>query len=299
MRMQVAPHEGASRSSTSTPRSRIRSCSRTRSGRKRASISRSSFRRTIMPNARAGRIPSLRLGGIDFPMRARARARARWTRRLPPVRRRSRRRRRRGSPRAFRVTFADDGRFAVGRARSLRWPHERSGSTQVTTQQHAPVARLAVYAGSFDPMTLGHVDLIERAGALFGRRRRDRRSTRRAARSSRSTSAWRSSQSRGEGLPERQGRLVRRPAHRVLPAASARASSSAVSAPRPTSSTSSRSPTPTPTCTPRSTRSSCPTRTKHGFLSASLVREIASHGGDVSRYAPKAVCEALAKKFAG
>ena len=40
-----------------------------------------------------------------------------------------------------------------------------------------------------------------------------------------------------------------------------------------------------------------PTRTKHGFVSASLVREIASHGGDVSRYAPKVVVDALAKKF--
>ena len=29
------------------------------------------------------------------------------------------------------------------------------------------VARLAVYAGSFDPATLGHLDLIERASALF------------------------------------------------------------------------------------------------------------------------------------
>ena len=34
------------------------------------------------------------------------------------------------------------------------------------------------------------------------------------------------------------------------------------------------------------------------FVSASLVREIASHGGSVSRYAPKVVCEALVKKFA-
>ena len=34
------------------------------------------------------------------------------------------------------------------------------------------------------------------------------------------------------------------------------------------------------------------------FVSASLVREIASHGGGVSRYAPKVVCEALVKKFA-
>ena len=41
-----------------------------------------------------------------------------------------------------------------------------------------------------------------------------------------------------------------------------------------------------------------PTRTKHGFVSASLVREISSHGGDVSRYAPQVVCDALAKKFA-
>ena len=40
-----------------------------------------------------------------------------------------------------------------------------------------------------------------------------------------------------------------------------------------------------------------PTRTNYGFVSASLVREIASHGGDVSHYAPKAVCDALRTKF--
>lgn len=40
-----------------------------------------------------------------------------------------------------------------------------------------------------------------------------------------------------------------------------------------------------------------PTRTRHGFISASLVREISKHGGDVSRYAPPAVCEALAAKY--
>jgi pantetheine-phosphate adenylyltransferase len=40
-----------------------------------------------------------------------------------------------------------------------------------------------------------------------------------------------------------------------------------------------------------------PTRTNYGFVSASLVREIASHGGDVSHYAPKGVCEALKRKF--
>lgn len=41
-----------------------------------------------------------------------------------------------------------------------------------------------------------------------------------------------------------------------------------------------------------------PTRTNYGFISASLVREIASHNGDISRYAPPSVCEAMRSKFA-
>ncbi|MDX2051927.1 MAG: pantetheine-phosphate adenylyltransferase [Polyangiaceae bacterium] len=40
-----------------------------------------------------------------------------------------------------------------------------------------------------------------------------------------------------------------------------------------------------------------PTRTNYGFVSASLVREIARHGGDVSRLAPPEVCQALLQKF--
>jgi pantetheine-phosphate adenylyltransferase len=40
-----------------------------------------------------------------------------------------------------------------------------------------------------------------------------------------------------------------------------------------------------------------PTRTNYGFISASLVREIASHRGSVSRYAPDVVCRALKAKF--
>jgi pantetheine-phosphate adenylyltransferase len=40
-----------------------------------------------------------------------------------------------------------------------------------------------------------------------------------------------------------------------------------------------------------------PTRTNYGFISATLVREIASYGGDVSRYAPPVVCTALRRKF--
>lgn len=41
-----------------------------------------------------------------------------------------------------------------------------------------------------------------------------------------------------------------------------------------------------------------PTRTRHGFVSASLVREIARHHGDISRYVPEPVAVALRAKFA-
>ncbi len=41
-----------------------------------------------------------------------------------------------------------------------------------------------------------------------------------------------------------------------------------------------------------------PTRTRYTFVSASLVREIASHHGDVSHYVPPLVHEALTGKFA-
>jgi pantetheine-phosphate adenylyltransferase len=41
-----------------------------------------------------------------------------------------------------------------------------------------------------------------------------------------------------------------------------------------------------------------PTRVERGFLSSSLVREIASHGGDVTRYVPEPVAQALTRKFA-
>ncbi len=40
-----------------------------------------------------------------------------------------------------------------------------------------------------------------------------------------------------------------------------------------------------------------PTRANYGFISASLVREIARHGGDVTSYAPGEVCLALREKF--
>jgi pantetheine-phosphate adenylyltransferase len=42
-----------------------------------------------------------------------------------------------------------------------------------------------------------------------------------------------------------------------------------------------------------------PTSSHYSFITASLVREIASHGGDVSRYVPPNVLGALKAKFAG
>lgn len=41
-----------------------------------------------------------------------------------------------------------------------------------------------------------------------------------------------------------------------------------------------------------------PAKTGHQFVSASLVREVARHGRDVSRYAPAAVVAALQRKYA-
>jgi pantetheine-phosphate adenylyltransferase len=158
------------------------------------------------------------------------------------------------------------------------------------------VARLAVYAGSFDPPTLGHLDLIERASALFsdvlvaiGRH---------PTRSPLFTADERVALVRQvsshlsnvtveafDGLlvdlcKQRQARVIVRGLRAAtdfeyeLQIAHANAD-----------------------LEPNVDTIFLPTRTRNGFISASLVREIASHGGDVSRYAPASVCEALAVKF--
>lgn len=161
---------------------------------------------------------------------------------------------------------------------------------------HPAVARLAVYAGSFDPPTLGHMDLIERASALFsdvivGIGRHPTRSplftveerldlvTRASAHLSNvSVEAF-------DGLlihfcEAKKARVIVRGLRAAtdfeyeLQIAHANAD-----------------------LAPEVDTVFLPTRTKNGFISASLVREIASHHGDVSRYAPALVCEALEKKF--
>lgn len=158
-------------------------------------------------------------------------------------------------------------------------------------------ARIAVYAGSFDPATLGHLDLIERASALFEnvivaigvhptkhplfsadeRRELITKVTRHLPNVT--VDAFDGllihyCLAKGAGVIVR-GLRVTTDFEYELQIAHANADLG-----------------------PQVDTVFLPTRTKHGFVSASLVREIASHGGDVSRYAPKLVCEALAQKFA-
>ncbi len=158
------------------------------------------------------------------------------------------------------------------------------------------IARLAVYAGSFDPPTLGHLDLIERASAMFsdvivglGRHpTREPLFTVEERLDLVAKSARHLPNVRVEGFDgllidycKQVGALV---IVRGLRAATdfeyelqiAHANAD---------------------LNPAVDTIFLPTRTRNGFISASLVREIASHGGDVSRYAPPVVIEALKQKF--
>jgi pantetheine-phosphate adenylyltransferase len=155
---------------------------------------------------------------------------------------------------------------------------------------------LAVYAGSFDPVTLGHLDLIERSSRIFDEVivAIGRHPTKKAL----FTFNERMALLRGVTeafhnvrVESFDGLLIHfceqigaRVIVRGLRAATdfeyelqiAHANADMV---------------------PRVDTVFLPTRTNYGFVSASLVREIASHGGDATRYAPKLVCEALVKKF--
>jgi pantetheine-phosphate adenylyltransferase len=156
---------------------------------------------------------------------------------------------------------------------------------------------IAVYAGSFDPVTLGHVDLIERAGNLFDQViiAVGRHPTKKAFFSFQERLEFLTEVTKDfsnvrvdsfDGLLiqycEKIGaRLIVRGLRAVtdfeyeLQIAHANAD-----------------------MVPKVDTIFLPTRTKYGFVSASLVREIASHGGDVSHYAPAPVCEALKLKYA-
>jgi pantetheine-phosphate adenylyltransferase len=159
------------------------------------------------------------------------------------------------------------------------------------------IARLAVYAGSFDPPTLGHLDLIERSSALFsdvvvGIGKHATRSPLFSVEERVDLVMRISSHLTNVSVEAFDGLLIdfckRRKARvivRGLRAATdfeyelqiAHANAD---------------------LEPKVDTVFLPTRTRNGFISASLVREIASHGGDVSRYAPDVVCQALVVKFA-
>jgi pantetheine-phosphate adenylyltransferase len=160
------------------------------------------------------------------------------------------------------------------------------------------VARLAVYAGSFDPPTLGHLDLIERASALFsdvvvGIGRHPTRNPLFTVEERVDLVSRISAHLPNVTVDAFDGLLIEfckgkgaRVIVRGLRAATdfeyelqiAHANAD---------------------LEPNVDTVFLPTRTKNGFISASLVREIASHSGDVSRYAPAVVCEALVRKFRG
>jgi pantetheine-phosphate adenylyltransferase len=156
---------------------------------------------------------------------------------------------------------------------------------------------LAVYAGSFDPATLGHLDLIERAAALF-----DNVIVAIGVHPTKSPLF---------SADERKDLIVSIASHipnvvvdsfdgLLIEYCASKNASVIVRGLRVTTDFEYELQIAHANADlrPQIDTIFLPTRTKHGFVSASLVREIASHGGDVSRYAPKVVCEALKKKFA-
>ena len=117
---------------------------------------------------------------------------------------------------------------ASARPASSFYPPRRAGR-----RRHCGVT-VAVYPGSFDPITFGHLDVIGRAAAVFDASWWESSSTRASRPPPCSTCARRSSRSVPEGLPDqgtRRRRHLRRTDGGLRAHARARASSSAGCAP--------------------------------------------------------------------
>lgn len=157
------------------------------------------------------------------------------------------------------------------------------------------MAQVAVYAGSFDPPTNGHVDLIERAVELFPKTivavgRHPTRSTLFTVEERVALLEEVCSRFPNVRVAHFDGLLVefaRKVNARVLVRGLRAATDFEYEL---------RIAHANADLAPELDTVFLPTRTRHGFISASLVREIASHGADVSRYAPPPVVAALAKK---
>jgi len=157
--------------------------------------------------------------------------------------------------------------------------------------------RVAIYAGSFDPMTLGHLDVVRRAALLFERlivavgqhpTRNPLFSVAERLKMMEATCATIPgvevasfdglladfARSKGAGVLVR-GLRVGADFEYELQMAQANAD-----------------------LDPDLDTIFLPTRTNYVFVTGSLVRDIAQHGGDVTRYAPPQVCVALGEKFA-
>lgn len=157
-------------------------------------------------------------------------------------------------------------------------------------------ADLAIYAGSFDPPTYGHLDLVERASKLFPRvlvavghnsQRAALFSVEERLELLRGVCAPFSNVS----VDSFQGLLVdygKRVGARVIVRGLRAGTDFEYELQIAHANADLR---------PEIDTVFLPTRTNYGFISASLVREIAVHGGEVSRYAPPSVCSALKRKF--
>jgi pantetheine-phosphate adenylyltransferase len=161
----------------------------------------------------------------------------------------------------------------------------------------AGLARIAVYAGSFDPPTLGHLDLVERASALFsdvivGIGKHPERSPLFSVDERVHLVTAITSHLPNVQVESFDGLLVdycRKKGARVIVRGLRAATDFEYELQIAHANAD---------LEPRIDTVFLPTRTNYGFISASLVREIASHGGDVSRYAHAVVSEAIAQKFA-
>ena len=156
--------------------------------------------------------------------------------------------------------------------------------------------RLAIYAGSFDPVTFGHLDLIQRAAVLFDRVvvSIGRHPTKRALFSAEERGdllAEVTRDLRNVEIAEFDGLLIHYAKSRGA-VALIRGLRAATDFEYELQIAHANS-----DMCPEIDTIFLPTRVERGFVSASLVREIASHHGDVSRYVPGPVAAALARKY--
>ncbi|MBK7398635.1 MAG: pantetheine-phosphate adenylyltransferase [Myxococcales bacterium] len=156
--------------------------------------------------------------------------------------------------------------------------------------------RLAVYAGSFDPVTFGHLDVVHRAAALFDRVvvAIGRHATKQPLFDNEQRMSLLREVTRNVPnveIDEFDGLLIHyAKARRAV--AIVRGFRAATDFEYELQIAHANA-----DMQPEIDTVFLPTRVERGFVSASLVREIATHGGDVTRYVPPAVAAALSLRY--